>query len=43
MDSYIPLETALMFLVMTYLVSVVFLLVIAEGAIAVIATIEGGE
>lgn len=34
MDSYIPFETALMFLVTAYLVSVMFLLVVADVAIA---------
>lgn len=36
MDSYIPFETALMFLVTAYLVSVTLLVVVAEGAIALI-------
>ncbi len=38
MNSYIPFETALMFLTMTYLVSVTLLVVVADVAIA---TIEG--
>lgn len=37
MDSYIPFETALMFLVTAYLVSVTLLLVVADVAITVIA------
>lgn len=40
MDSYIPFETALIFLTMAYLVSVTLLLVVADMAIA---TIEGNE
>lgn len=34
MDSYIPFETALMFLVTAYLLSVILLLVVADVAIA---------
>lgn len=35
-DSYIPFETALMFLVIAYLVSVALLLVVADVAIAIL-------
>lgn len=43
MNSYIEFETALMFLVTAYLVSVTLLVMVADVAIAAIATIEGGE
>lgn len=40
MDFYIPFETALIFLVMAYLVSVTLLLVVADVAIDAIATLN---
>lgn len=40
MDFYIPFETALIFLTMAYLVSVIILLAVADMAIA---TIEGNK
>lgn len=43
MDSYIPFETALIFLVMAYLVSATVLVVVADVAIDAIAFIQGDE